>query len=176
MILNDLELIEFGKNGLLTPFNKANVNPCSIDLTLGNHFVNISKPSLFTRFIHWLTGKQYKHPEHRLNKGDVFRLRKHHSILATTGEYVNIPRGHCAVVYLKSSAARNGLDHALAGWVDECFHGELTLEFHAHKDVDLIIGKCYVQLVVMKMTAPAEKPYTVTGRYVGQTGATKARD
>lgn len=92
-------------------------------------------------------------------------------------EEVKVP-ALVADVKLKSSAARAGLDHALAGWVDPGFAGTLTLEFHAHRPVELVAGKCYVQLCVSTMLAAPCKGYQQTGRYVGEhaLGAVLARE
>ena len=131
------------------------VNPASIDLRLSTEFVNLH------------TGVKFASPILEIEPGDA--------ILASTIEYVRIPDWCCATLYLKSSAARRGLDHALAGWIDPGFHGQLTLELHAHRPVTIEAGKCYVQMVVMKMSAPPERSYQQTGRYNGQRGPTEAR-
>jgi hypothetical protein len=100
------------------------------------------------------------------------------ALLATTAERVRIPdraiylsyqkpqedepshwliKGNVAELRLKSSAARNGLDHALAGWVDPGFDGTLTLELHAHRPIELFAGKAYVQMIVAAMLAAPTK-------------------
>lgn len=96
------------------------------------------------------------------------------AILATTPEFVRIPNDAAATIYLKSSRAREGLDHALAGWIDPGFCGQITLELHAHRPVILTAGQRVVQLVMMSLTAPALKPYS--GRYQGQRGPTMRRE
>ena len=89
------------------------------------------------------------------------------SVKACTGE-----------LRLKSSAARNGLDHALAGWIDPGFDGTLTLELHAHRPIELQAGKAYVQLVVASCLATPARSYQQTGRYVGEAaqGAVLAKE
>lgn len=140
---------------LVDPFNDDCINPASIDLRLRGEYVNLH------------TGKRHQFAELEMIPGSA--------ILACTVEYVHIPDWCCATLYLKSSAARRGLDHALAGWIDPGFHGQLTLELHAHRPVTLEAGKCYVQMVVQKMSAPPKRSYQQTGRYNGQRGPTEAR-
>lgn len=140
---------------LVDPLNYSLINPASIDLRLSNEF------------IHLPTGKSCI--------VDYYELEPGHPILASTVEYVRIPEWCCAVLYLKSSAARNGLDHALAGWIDPGFHGQLTLELHAHRDITIVANKCYMQMEVRKLSAVPRKSYAVTGRYNGQLGPTQAR-
>jgi dCTP deaminase len=76
-------------------------------------------------------------------------------------------------VYLKSSMARLGLDHALAGWVDPGFEGNLTLELHAHREITLHAGQRVVQIVLFDIDQTALRPYS--GKYKGQVGPTKAK-
>ena len=155
MILNDTAIKLWVQRGGVSPFNPELVNPASIDLRLGDEFINLDN------------GRQYKRQEITLRPGCA--------ILATTLEYIKIPPFLCGVVYLKSSLARQGLDHALAGWVDPGFSGTLTLEFHAHCPVTLQAGQPVIQLVLQQMIAEPELDYSKTGRYHGQTGPTMAR-
>ena len=158
MTLPDFLIQLLGKRGYIKPFVARQVNPASYDMALGGHIIDLN------------TDK-----EHELQHGQSWLLEPEQPILATTKCYVSIPSWCSATVYLKSSAARKGLDHALAGWVDPGFHGQLTLEFHAHKPVQIEVGKCYVQLVYNLMLLPPMRSYRKTGRYNGQRGATRAR-
>lgn len=156
-VLIDWQLIELceAEKPLIAPYRVAQINPASIDLRLGNEFLDLR------------TGGRYQVTTFTLNPGDA--------ILACTLEYVSIPVWCSATVFLKSSAARLGLDHALAGWIDPGFHGQLTLELHAHRSIILEAGKCYMQMVMQKNSAIPHYDYQVTGRYNGQTGPTKAK-
>lgn len=202
MYLVDFQLKELCEmHGLVTPFDPARINPASIDLTLGRDFVNLSD-----RHVDYMLGELglCALPGQRF-EADVVRLVPGVALLATTAEAVHIPDepilitspalypdgsgfvrsegwrypmpACVAELRLKSSAARNGLDHALAGWIDPGFHGTLTCEFHAHRSIELIAGKCYMQLVVAATLATPTKGYQQTGRYVGEwaKGAVLAR-
>jgi len=155
MILPDFQITEWANSGGVTPFEPANVNPASIDLRLGGEFIDLA------------TGDRFQ--------ADVIEIKPGDAILATTQEYFRLSPDIAGAVYLKSSLARIGLDHALAGWVDPGFEGELTLEFHAHRPVTLKKGQKVCQLVLYCMAEPPENNYQMTGRYNGQRGPTKAR-
>jgi len=154
MIWNDRQLLwSCQQSGLVEPLGDDCINPASIDLRLDGCFVDLHNGQTFERNSIILTPGQ--------------------AILACTLETVKIPDSAAASIYLKSSMARQGLDHALAGWIDPGFTGQITLELHAHRPVRLSLGQRVIQMVVWDLVAPAAKPYR--GRYQGQTGPTPAR-
>lgn len=155
MIASDRQLKLWAEHGGVKPYDPANINPASIDLRLSGEFYNLE------------TAERIQTDEITILPGQA--------ILASTLEYITMPNDCAGSVYLKSSMARKGLDHALAGWVDPGFHGELTLEFHAHRPITLLRGQKVCQLVLMEMLEIPERDYTVTGRYNAQRGPTTAR-
>jgi len=154
MILPDFRIKQWGKLGGIQLYNEAHINPASIDLTLGQSYIDLSTNEELA-----ITGAVTLVP------GDA--------ILATTAEYIRLPAYYAAAVYLKSSLARLGLDHALAGWVDPGFEGNLTLELHSHRPIEICSGQRIIQLVLFVMQMPPNEAYQ--GRYQGQRGPTKAR-
>lgn len=152
MILNDKDLRIWAFDGGINPFESSLVGPASIDLRLGDEFL--------------IDGR-------RKTTADQYLLEPHSFVLTTTFEYVGIPDNMRGVIYLKSSAARAGLNHALAGFIDPGFQGQITLEFSTTANPFLLkAGECYVQLELALLTAPATKPYR--GKYQGQIGVTGA--
>jgi deoxycytidine triphosphate deaminase len=109
---------------------------------------------------------------------DGIELQPGQFILCCTMETVAIPNDACAALFSKSSTGRIGLEHLHAGWIDPGFVGQLTLEFKNVAPWPILLqpGKRYMQMVVYDLTAPAERDYSMTGRYQGQTGATPARE
>jgi len=186
MILSDMEIKwACEEYDLVTPYNPECINPASIDLRLGRRFINQS-PNNTIRY--WFEGKRLSATFGEEFEADAVEMSEGISILASTLEYIKLPSSWwgfketyddypplAGQLALKSTAARKGLDHSLAGWVDPGFEGELTLEFHAHRSIELISGDRYVQLVLMKMSKAPNKPYSQTGRYQGQVGPTCAR-
>jgi dCTP deaminase len=154
MILPDLGIKQWAASGGIDPFNEEHINPASVDLTLGQSYIDLT-----TGEEHALTGPLL------LSPGEA--------ILATTAEYIKLPAAYAGAVYLKSSMARLGLDHALAGWVDPGFEGNLTLELHSHRPIELIPCMRIVQLVLYRMQYEPAASYS--GRYQGQQGPTAAR-
>lgn len=158
MILPDHLLRRWVSSGGVEPFNPACINPASVDLRVSlEHVIG-------------LNGWEHKHspvlcPELRLVPGDP--------VLVSTIEYIKMPHDCAGVLYLKSSLARQGLDHALAGFVDCGFLGNLTCELHAHCPITLHHNQRIVQLVLHRLEAPPESAYC--GKYQGQTGPTPAR-
>ena len=96
-------------------------------------------------------------------------------VLAHTAETVTIPDDCCAMLLLRSSAARAGFEHSFSGWIDPGFSGQLTLELRnnfRHKFLRLEPGLRLCQLVVHRMVEDAQQTYGQRGNYQGQTGAT----
>jgi len=152
MILPDHEL-ELWATGDVTPFILEHVNPASLDLTLGAEIIDLA------------TGN-----EHTIK---TIEIAPGMAILATSVEYIKMPDDCAGVLYLKSSMARQGLDHALAGFIDPGFFGTLTFELHSHRPIVMRAGQRIMQLVLYRLESAPERTYN--GRYQGQTGPTKAR-
>lgn len=154
MILPDFEIHRLCRSEqLVTPYNPTLVNPASLDLRLGNQFIDLH------------TGDEREAESITLRPGDA--------VLATTLEYVRIPVYCAGLLALKSSSARRGLDHALAGWIDPGFEGEITLELHAHREVTFNAGQPVIQIVLLRMLEAPREPYQ--GKYQKQRGPTPAR-
>ena len=154
MIYTDRMLADWAKQGGIVPFDPDCINPASIDLRLGSSFINLEANIEF--------------------QADEIAIMPGQAILATTLEIINIPKNAAGVVYLKSSLARAGLDHALAGYCDPSFSGTLTLELHSHRPVTLRAGQRVIQLVLLETRGDPVNPYK--GRYQGQRGPTRARE
>jgi len=151
MILADYQIYEWAENNV-EPFDPACINPASMDLKLGPEVIDLE------------LDRRFPIAELTIRPGDAY--------LATTVEYIKMST-HCAgVLYLKSSLARQGLDHALAGFVDPGFEGQLTMELHSHRPITLYPHQRIVQLVLHQCHQP-DHPYD--GRYQGQKGPTKCR-
>jgi dCTP deaminase len=184
MILPDYRLHELCKAGLVSPYTATHVNPASIDLTLSDEFVDLRTGEHFTAdeltlrpptildaiAVRW-AGVRWGWLRRRANRW--LREQPRTAVLASTIEHITMPLDCAGVLYLKSSLARAGLDHALAGFVDCGFCGTLTLEVHAHRKITIIAGQRLVQLVLYQMEGRPDVPYQ--GRYQGQKGPTEAR-
>ena len=71
---------------------------------------------------------------------------------------------------LKSSRAREGIEHLMAGYIDPGYEGRLTLELvnaRVLHPVPLWPGMRIPQIVFHKMSLLPNNDYSVTGRYQG---------
>jgi dCTP deaminase len=152
MILHYDRLIKWAKENV-KPFDLNCVNPSSIDLRIDKEILQLGKEK-----------QRYIFQNIPIIPGAFY--------LASTIEYITMPDNVAGLVCLKSSLARQGLDHSLAGWVDSGFEGQLTLELHSHFPVKITAGQRIVQLVLMETTGNAH----YKGRYQYQEGITEARE
>jgi len=143
---------------MITPFDPTLVNPASLDVTLGtNLYVETEEGGLLPLEI----------SEH--TRENPFLLRPNEFILAETAETFNIPDFISAQFVLKSSLARAGLEHLLAGYIDPGFNGSvLTLEFKNAKQFSsfpLWPGMRCGQIIFTEMAEAPLVSYRHKGRY-----------
>lgn len=143
---------------MVTPFNPTLINPASLDVTLGtNLYVEVEGGGLLPKDI----------SEH--TRENPYRLLPNEFILAETAETFNIPDNISAQFVLKSSLARAGLEHLLAGFIDPGFNNSvLTLEFKNAKQFSafpLWPGMRCGQIVFTEMTEAPQVSYRYTGHY-----------
>ena len=149
--------------GLVEPFDPEMINPASIDVTLGEEILVENDNGGFTPFN---------------IKEQTFYMPPGAFILASTAEWVRVPNSMECVFQLKSSRGREGYDHALAGYIDAGFHGNITLEIsnlRRFKELPLTAGMRIGQLRFMKLDSSPVRPYSLTGRYQGDEGAQESK-
>ena len=170
MILSDKTIQEMisVKSLVITPLEKEQIQPASVDVRLGKTFSIVEDSS--TGVITLGSKIQYK-----TIQTDKYVLLPGQFVLATTMEYFELPNDLTAFVEGRSSLGRMGLFIQNAGWLDPGFKGEITLElFNANRcAIELKSGRRVGQLVFAKMDIAAENPYN--GKYQGQRGATGSR-
>ena len=159
MIKPDHWIRKFAEAGGISPFNPEQINPASYDVTLGDHWISPTREP----------------EEFRAEKVMLF---PNEVVLATTREYVKLPRDVVADLKLKSSLGRLWLNHSLSGWVDCNFQGQITLELQnlGPYPRQLVSGMRVAQLVFIAMESPPEVAYGEGGRgnYQGQAGTTRS--
>jgi dCTP deaminase len=175
MILPDYEikrLIEYGVvSNTCRSSLEGQINPWSLDVRLGNTLLiertwwqqkwdswhNKTPPSI------WLPWQ--------LDDYETYRLKAKEFVLGNTIEHLDLPDDIGAELYLKSSRAREGYDHAKAVWIDPGFKGSITLELRNNlrfNSIDLWRGLPIAQLVFYRGEKP-DRSYRETGRYNGFT-------
>lgn len=159
MILPDSEIRALCLAGMVTPFDPSLVNPASLDVRLGHQLLieSCQSPQLVP------------YPLDQHSEVDPYLLRPGQFVLAQTVETFNLPPTTAAQFVLKSSRAREGLEHLLAGYCDPGWSGSvLTMELHCSRQlhpVKLWPGMKIGQMVFHRMAATPERDYSVTGRY-----------
>lgn len=170
MILSDKSIDELLKAGelIVEPLTENQIQPASVDLRLGSHFLKIDENLMEVMTMEDET--QYQ----SLERNEIV-VPPHSFLLATTMEYVNLPENLTAFVEGRSSIGRMGLFIQNAGWVDPGFAGQITLElFNANRlPIKLISGRRICQLVFARMDQKATSPYN--GKYQGQKDAVGSR-
>lgn len=155
------------------------VNGASIDLTLGAEIqVCIDSDDQRTWSIVDLAAKENISTETIVMGEDGYVLEPGECVLAHSNEVFNLPNTIAAEYKLKSSMARNFLNHMLAGWCDPGWHGsQLTLEFHNCSNQQLRIrpGMKCGQVVFWECEDVGEGSYAIHGQYNGQEGAVASK-
>ena len=185
MLLSYNRLVKLVEDGVINA-DPENINGASIDITLGN-VIKLEDP-------YWGNGMMNSRQLQRditnesvtmltltleLDDECVY-LGPNTYCLAETKEVFNLPNNIAAEYKLKSSMARNGLNHLLAGWCDPGFHNStLTLELHnvnQHHAIMLKPGMKIGQMIFYEVEAvPEESSYKSKGQYNNQKGAQESK-
>ncbi len=158
-ILADWEITALCEGGMVTPFERELVNPASLDVRLGGSLLIESVES----------EALVPYPLDRHSEDAPYRLVPGQFVLAQTIETFHLPSDIAAQFMLKSSRARSGLEHLMAGYCDPGWSGSvLTLELHNSRQlhpVALWPGMKIGQMVFHRMSATPLRDYRITGRY-----------
>lgn len=177
MILVDWQILERIRSGQIRvePFDPALIQPNSLDIRLGDHFV-------------WYrSGERVIDPyDHETVCADVHETRASslviqpsQFVLAETMERIELPDNIVASIEGKSSIARLGVElHQTGGWIDAGFRGSITLEMcnANQRPVRVYAGMPVGQLVFYE-TERAARPYSrkSDAKYLDQRQATLSR-
>ncbi len=174
-LLSYIELCELVEQGVITA-DISQVNGSSIDLTLDA--VIRTEKKVFS-IIDLLAKDNIETEEYVMTEAGYI-LSPGEFILASSREIFNLPDNISAEFKLKSSQARNGLEHLLAGWCDAGWRGsKLTLEFqNVTRYHALLLSpgmKCGQVIFHHHAPVPSDKSYAVTGQYNHQTKVTASK-
>lgn len=156
----------------IEPWRPENVQPASYDLTLGDEYVTFERSQ---EVIDIEDGDDSGEEV----QSDTYELAPGEMILATTEEYVEIPKWIAGEVKGRSSIGRLGVIPHTAGFIDPGFRGQITLELvnFNSRPVKLKAGMRIAQLVLRKTADVPEEWYGVKddSKYQGQEGPTQSR-
>lgn len=144
------------------------INPASINLRLGDTFsvISTNQPCL-------KLGEEVEYENVVPYDGHAI-IHSGDFMLATTKEWIEVPKDAAAFVQGRSSIGRAGLSIQNAGFVDPGFSGHITLELKNDGPNPIILYPDYpvAQLIFME-AKDVSRPYD--GKYVGQVDATGSR-
>jgi len=170
VIVSDASLRALLASGqiVVEPLEDQQIQPASIDLRLGDHFLKIDENSVESITL----DKPLAYVE--IRKEEII-IPPHTFLLAVTREYIRLPADITAFVEGRSSIGRIGLFIQNAGWVDPGFAGTITLElYNANRlPIRLTSGRRICQIVFARMDGPASRPYA--GKYQNQRAAVGSR-
>ena len=178
-VLSDHEIIDaIGSQQLvINPFIQKNVQPISIDLTLGNkikRYGKIHKSNLGKLIQDVKMPQDYFLFEEEIEES--FILEPQEFILMHTVERIELPFNLMGRLDGKSSLGRLGLlIHITAGVVDPGFQGQLVLEMYNVSPLPLKLydGMKICQISFNRLNKESEKPYGHTdlnSKYQNQIG------
>lgn len=173
MILSDWDIVQelFGGNLKIIPSNEDDIQPCSVDLHLGEELKTIDGKTI-SLVQNDLEGSFVRKP---------YNLQPNEFILGSTEEYVELPNYLCGQVEGRSSIGRLGvMVHITAGFIDSGFKGNITLEIYnaSDKPFPLIYGESICQLVIHALSSECIRPYGSEGlnnRYQDSVGVVNSK-
>lgn len=159
MLLPDHEIRRLcQQHGMVTPFNDELLNPASLDLRLGDRIMIEQEDSPDLQIVGLC----------EYSADNPFLIHPGEWFLGETQEICHLPDHVGAQFVLKSSRAREGWDHAEAGWADPGYCGRMTLELkncRQYHPLPIWPGLRIGQLKFMLISGSPERSYAVTGRY-----------
>ncbi len=161
MIKPDHWIRKWALDGGVQPYIPEHVNAASYDVRVGDHWICPTRDP-----------QEFSSPSVKLFPGEV--------VLASTQEWVKIPRDVACDLKLKSTLGRLWINHSLAGWCDPGFAGDITLELQNLGPVPFVLeaGRRIAQLIFIAMESEPDVAYGEPGsssHYQGQRGTTPAR-
>lgn len=178
MVLSDEEIKARIEQDSITiePFVEDNVEAASVDLRLGNEFVEYYSSEGDDEIIDAREQAETEYGQHI--ESDQIVVYPDNFILATTMETIGLPDDVAANVVGRSSLGRLGVEiHKTAGYIDPGFEGEITLEIvnDNPRPVRLYADDRIAQIVFHEMTVRATEPYGHDqSQYQHQSGATES--
>jgi len=162
VILHDTEIRRLCEHArMIVPFEPAQLNPASYDLLLGNEIMIETAVSNGPDLVRFDITEYTQEKPYWLKPGQW--------LLAETWETFNMPEDVAGLFFLKSSRAREGLEHSHAGFADPNWNGsKLTLEITNARQLrarPIWPGMKIGQMIFLLMTGKPEIDYAAVGHY-----------
>jgi dCTP deaminase len=186
--LTDRIILEELKKGniIIDPFNEENLNPTSVDLTLGNECTVLCREAIgqHVKDLYKVRIPKNKHdvlinpkkptPNFKYIIEEETLLRAGHLYLIPCVERIGCLHNIGIKVEGKSSYARLGLDiHICGGHVETGFIGDLVLEIRPTYDIILYTGMSICQIVFYRTEGTPLNDYgkLAKSKYLNQKGS-----
>lgn len=164
MFWNDKKIKQWAENGGVFPYDQKLVNSASIDLRLGEYYRKI---------IHRDNGFCWSDSILIPNEGLIIKTNE--LVLCHSLEKTIISENMIALLFLKSTIGRMGIEHLHAGFGDPGFKGQWTFELINHwaSSIKIYKGQRICQLIFADCEIP-EKSYGKDDKshYQNQKGVT----
>lgn len=181
MLLSYNELCILVDNNVITNVKPEYINSASIDITLGDKILREAPAKSVSRPYHAISlAAREPLVTYSQDTSKGILLKPGEFILAQSEQVFNLPTHISAEYKLKSSMARIGINHCLAGWCDAGWNGSvLTLELmnvSQHHAIRLQKGDRIGQMIFFQHEeVQKDKSYAARGRYNGDTEVTGAK-
>ncbi len=181
MILSDIAIYrEIEDQHLrIDPFDPSLIQPASLDLRLYGRFMSANTGR--TTHLDPQDSDQLSYNTWDLMGHEQFILHSSELVLASTAEWIGLPRNIVGRVEGKSSLARLGVVvHSTAGFIDPGFQGRVTLELSNVSNIPIVLrpNMKIAQICFQYLDQPCAKPYGTDGlgsKYQNQTTTTASR-
>jgi len=169
-LISYTQLLHLVSTGVINA-NPEHINGASIDITIGDRILveeNTMRGSVID-----LKEKESLNMKEVIIGEQGYILLPDDFILATSVETFNLPDNIAAEYKLKSSLARSGLQHLMAGWCDPGWNNsKLTLELTNVTQYHGLLIKPGMKIGQMVFFAcepvPSDQSYAVKGQYNSQ--------
>jgi deoxycytidine triphosphate deaminase len=160
---------------LITPFNNEYLGPVSYDIRLSHNFAS---PELIQAYISHtiddiddmlpskvplVNSKEIIGDNVIENRSDeiVITLKPHQVILCHSYEYFRIPPNMIGLLAMRSSFARQWLDHSTANLITAGFQGQITFELRNNSPEPFTLRSDMrpIQIMFSLLTGVPENPY-----------------
>ena len=176
MLLTYPDLVDLVTDGVIDAPHE-HINAASIDVRIGNEALIEDTTGKM-----WVDLSKNETPAFKplTPMSGLFHIYPGDFVLANTIERFNLPDDIACEFKLRSSLARSGLEHSLAGWGDPGWHdATLTLEIRnvlRRGILSLAPGMRIGQVVFWRgKSVPADRSYASKGRYNGQSAPQESK-
>jgi len=150
------------KNPIVSPIlDEAQIDEGSINVRLGTKFIITKRPEYGVIDPSKLSHSEIRKFQTKIHRdfGQTLYLHPRQLVLASTFEFINLPKDLSGYVLSRSSYGRIGLMVATATYIHPLWKGCLTLELLNYGDAPIVLrcGEPIAQLIIQKASLSPER-------------------